>query len=247
MASPQLENGYVKIANELLDSLINYRMAGEQMQCFLFILRKTYGWGKKQDAISLSQFVKATGIKKQNVTRALNNLSSKKIITVINNDYETGKVYEINKDYNQWQALSKKITLSKMITPVIKNDYKSLSILSTTKETTKETIKDSKKNKCPHKEIVELWNNKMVPLGSPKITVWAKDRQTHLQARWDESEERQNIKWWDGLFEFISKQPYFMGKIEPGPGYDKPFRLTLARAVQSSNQLGVIVETGKLK
>ena len=60
MASPQLENGYTRIANEIMNALIKYRIAGEQMQCLLHIIRQTYGWGRKSDKISITQFEKAT-------------------------------------------------------------------------------------------------------------------------------------------------------------------------------------------
>lgn len=111
------------------------------------------------------------------------------------------------------------------------------------------TVKKVKKEKetCPHNEIVKLWNEKMVPLGSPRIQVWNDDRKKHLKARWDEVEERQNLDWWKRLFEFISKQDFLMGRIEPGSKYSKPFKLTFVRAIQSSNQLATITETGKIK
>jgi phage replication O-like protein O len=64
MNSPQLENGYTRIANELLDALIRYRIPGEERQVLDVIIRKTYAYGKKEDRISLSQFHDMTRIKK---------------------------------------------------------------------------------------------------------------------------------------------------------------------------------------
>jgi phage replication O-like protein O len=106
------------------------------------ILRKTYGWHKKQDRISLSQFSQLTGLKRQNVLRAINNLSSKKIIGVIKNDVSQINIYNINKDFDEWQPLPKKITLSsKKITTVINIDNRVSSKKIHTKEKiTKETI-----------------------------------------------------------------------------------------------------------
>lgn len=121
--SPQLENGYVKIANELLEALIRYRIPGEQRQCFDFIIRKTYGFNKKEDQISNSQFVEATGLRPANVSRATKALSDKKLVIKTDNGRATS--YRINKYYVEWKVLSKVITkpkLSKVITPVIKND-----------------------------------------------------------------------------------------------------------------------------
>ena len=53
---PQLENGYTKIANELLEAIAAIRIPGEAMQVLLVIIRKTYGYCKKKDAISISLF-----------------------------------------------------------------------------------------------------------------------------------------------------------------------------------------------
>jgi phage replication O-like protein O len=82
MANPQKENGYTVIANEILEALMRIRLSGEEWKCLLVILRKTYGWNKKEDKISLSQFVLMTGMKKQSVHRALKKLSSKNISSV---------------------------------------------------------------------------------------------------------------------------------------------------------------------
>ena len=141
MANPQKENGYTAIANEIMEFLCHYRIPGEERQIFDTIVRKTYGFNKCEDIISLSQFVEATGIKKPNVVGAINSLLSKKIIVVIQKDNEAAKVYKINKNYEQWKSLSKKITLSKRITSVIQTDNASLSKRIPTKDnTTKDTI-----------------------------------------------------------------------------------------------------------
>lgn len=110
MANPQKENGYTPIANDIMDALCKIRISGEEWQCLGFILRKTYGWNKTKDKISLSQFNQATDIKKQNVCRALNRLLSKKIITVIKKDNGITE-YALQKDFDLWEPLSKKKTL----------------------------------------------------------------------------------------------------------------------------------------
>lgn len=69
-----------------MDALCRIRIPGEEMQVLNVILRKTYGWNKCEDAISLSQFVEMTMIKKPNVVRAIQGLLSKKIISVIEKD-----------------------------------------------------------------------------------------------------------------------------------------------------------------
>ena len=110
MASPQLENGHIKIANELWDALMHYRLAGEQMQVLMVIFRQTYGWNKKDDAISLSQFVEKTGIKKPAVVRALRKLQEKRLIIVNKKVNSVALTYSIHKNFQKWKSLTKKLT-----------------------------------------------------------------------------------------------------------------------------------------
>jgi len=141
MANPQLENGHIKIANDIWDALAKIRISGEEWQVLNVILRKTYGWNKKQDHISLSQFVLATGLKKPNIVRARQKLLSKKII-VIKKDNQLNVIYRFNKDFDSWKPLSKKIT-------VIKKDNTSLS----KKIPTKDTVQKTKRKKIGKKKM----------------------------------------------------------------------------------------------
>lgn len=148
MAKPQLEKGYTRIANEILEALGRIRISGEATQVLNVILRKTYGFGKKQDRISLSQFILATGMKKPTVCRAINKLLSMEIIIKIDN--ELGEIYCIQKDFDEWKPLAKKITLAKKIITVIKKDNSSLSKKIHTKETTtKETLTKERSGTSP--------------------------------------------------------------------------------------------------
>ena len=110
MASPQKEDGYTAIANEIMEALVNYRIPGEQMQCLLFILRKTYGFNKKWDAIANSQLVRATGLKKQHVYRAIKGLIDKNIVT--KKGYNPAISYCFNKNYKTWKVSPKKVTVT---------------------------------------------------------------------------------------------------------------------------------------
>jgi phage replication O-like protein O len=142
MNNPQIENGHLDLANEIVEKLFSYRISGEEYQVLWVILRKTYGWHKKEDRISFSQFAKLTGLKRPTVARAIRKLLSKKIIDVIKNDNSNINTYRFNKHFEQWGVLSKKImVLSKKIRGVIKNDKRVLSKMIHTKENnTKETI-----------------------------------------------------------------------------------------------------------
>ena len=77
MSSPQVENGHTRLANEIMEALCRFRIPGVERQVLDAILRKTYGWHKKKDAISLSQFVQMTGISKSHIIHALKSLQEK--------------------------------------------------------------------------------------------------------------------------------------------------------------------------
>ena len=158
MASPQLEDGYVQIANEIWEQLARIRIPGESMQVLLVIIRKTYGFHKKEDWISLSQFVESTGINKQNISRAISKLSSMNLINVIKKDNDYHARYCFNKNYDTWKPLSKKIKT------FIKKDKEPLSKKITTKyNSTKDNITKNIMGK----------NHRFVPPKPDEVTLFA--------------------------------------------------------------------------
>ena len=80
MTSPQKENGYTAIAHEILEQLVKTALLGSELRIILFILRKTYGFQKKEDRISLTQFEKGTGLSRPTVVKTLKNLISRNIL-----------------------------------------------------------------------------------------------------------------------------------------------------------------------
>ena len=112
MSSPQRENGYTAIANEIMEALIKYPIPGTQMQCLLLILRKTYGYNKKTDAISLSQFEDFTKLDRRHIHRAIGELQKKNIIKVQKRSAKDGtkitSTYRLNKIYTSWVFVPKK-------------------------------------------------------------------------------------------------------------------------------------------
>ena len=106
MASPQTENGYTMIANELFDALIRVPIGNSNAQVLYAIIRKTYGWHKREDKISISQLCKATNCSRRTVIYALQNLEAKRII-IIKRSKKSGAENDINnislnKNYQQW-------------------------------------------------------------------------------------------------------------------------------------------------
>lgn len=147
--TPQLEDGYTKIANEIVEVFCHYRLSGEEWLVLWAIIRKTYGWKKKSDNIALKTFADMTKLKRQTAQRALNNLVEKKVISVIKNDDRKPNNYAFNKVFSTWKLSSKKITVkklsSKMITPVIKNDVSSVINIEALKRKERNYIKENQR------------------------------------------------------------------------------------------------------
>jgi phage replication O-like protein O len=110
MANPQAENGHIDIANEIAEALMKVNLSPYESRVLWFVFRKTYGWNKKEDWISLSQFSKEIGIDRRLVHRAIKALSYKKMI-VIRRDDRGNPTYGFQKDYEKWELSSKKMTV----------------------------------------------------------------------------------------------------------------------------------------
>jgi phage replication O-like protein O len=124
-----------------MDALCRIRIPGEERQVLDCIFRKTYGWNKCEDAISLSQFVEMTGLTKPHIIHSIAGLLLKKVIIVAENGNTPAKVYKFNKNYDQWNPLPKKAMLPKMAKSVAENGNASLPKTVPTKDT---NTKDNK-------------------------------------------------------------------------------------------------------
>lgn len=144
MDSPQLEDGYTRIANEILEELAKTQLSGHEWRLVMVIWRQTYGWTKKEDSIALSQFVNRTEMPKARCAEALESLCSRKIIirTVPENRYSQPRIYSFNKHFSGWARVPEKRYTGKAIQGVPENRTQEYRKNGTTKETTKERIKE---------------------------------------------------------------------------------------------------------
>ena len=83
-----------QVPNALVDELMA-EMSGIELKCYLFVVRKTKGWNKEFDAISLTQFIKFTGAGKTAVVDALKKLVDLGLLTKKTGSRNTS-VFSIN-------------------------------------------------------------------------------------------------------------------------------------------------------
>lgn len=164
MASPQKENGYTQIANQLLEALMRAPLRGSEFAMINAIMRKTYGFHKKSDSISIDQLVSMLKLSRRAVIYNLQDLEAKNIIFIkraktgeknlvnvisINKDYDTWLVYEsapqVRKNRGSAKLRKRERGSAKPRQKVVQNLVKDLPSFAPTKETvtkksTKETI-----------------------------------------------------------------------------------------------------------
>lgn len=112
MASPQKETGFTSISNELLEALFKIRLTGVQKDLIFYIIRKTYGFNKKEDRIPLSQFCESLNIVKEQVCRDLKNLEKLNLIIRKKQPNNGITIYAIQKDYSLWITSDTGVTVS---------------------------------------------------------------------------------------------------------------------------------------
>lgn len=101
MASPQKENGYTPIANEILEQLVKLPMNGTQFRTLMVIWRYTYGFSRKEHNLSLSFISDATGCDQRQIQREIKKMAGRKIIIqkIKNGSY---RKISFNKNYDEW-------------------------------------------------------------------------------------------------------------------------------------------------
>ncbi len=147
MASPQKENGYTAIANELLEAIYRAKLNGTQFRIFLAILRFTYGFNRKCHEFSLGFLSDSIGSNKQQVKRELDKLIDLNIIIVVKEaGFNNSRILKINKNYDEWKLKNiqsiKKSTVSELdYSTVSENAYSTVSGLAYQERKYKDNIK----------------------------------------------------------------------------------------------------------
>ncbi|HIF5757869.1 TPA: replication protein [Raoultella ornithinolytica] len=112
-----LDDGFTRIANELLEAVMHAGLSQHQLLVFMAVMRKTYGFNKKSDWVSNEQLSELTGILPHKCSAAKSVLVKRGILT------QTGRVIGINKTVSEWSSLpvkgtEKKPYLKKVTLPV---------------------------------------------------------------------------------------------------------------------------------
>ena len=136
-----LDDGYTRIANELLEAIASADLTARQLKLMLAYVRKTYGFNKKTDRIADEQIALLTGLSRQNVNKAKKELLSMNCLFM--DGYQIG----VNKEVSAWR-FSKCLQVSNLVSKqetkgVFKLETKQVSNPETHKRHSLKTTKDN--------------------------------------------------------------------------------------------------------
>ncbi len=163
MASPQKENGYTPIANEILEQIVKLKLNGTQFRIIMIIWRYTYGFSRKESNMSLTFIAKALSIQKKQVYREINKLIDSKIVTIKKEaSFNSTRHIAFNKDYQVYQLGN-----SPLNRPLSTKETTEQSPNQTTEQSPNQTTKKTKNKKqlgekkiSPHKIVIDYFHNK---------------------------------------------------------------------------------------
>ena len=103
------DGNFTRIHNEIIEQMALGKFTAYEHKCLWFLFRMTYGYRKKEDAISATQWAEGTDINRRNVQRVVDGLVKRKVI--YRKDGSRGRghsaVYGFNKYFEQWQQPEK--------------------------------------------------------------------------------------------------------------------------------------------
>lgn len=157
-----------QVPNAVIDELMA-DMSANALRCYLLITRKTTGWGKESDKISISQFMQTLGVKdKRTVYVALTELINLNLINAIKNNggiTEYSLVQEASEPVTK-NAGTKNVTGNKKCTEPVAENVPTTSNKKCT--STKDNIKNTIQNniyKCQNSHHFDvIWD-----AGLPKV------------------------------------------------------------------------------
>lgn len=110
MTTPQIENGFTMIANELLEAILGGKFSHREQSVIFAIIRKTYGYAKREDDMSAAQIGAMCGVARQHVTSTLNALAGRNVISKRQGRF--GMIIGIQKDHRKWVGAQQMKALS---------------------------------------------------------------------------------------------------------------------------------------
>lgn len=114
-----LDDGYTRIANELLEAFYSSNFTERQFKIIMFVMRKTYGFNKKSDFITNTQIAESIGVHHTHICKSKIDLIDRNVLIL------DGRKIGINKNLSEW-ILAKSANVSQISKSLAKSANKTL-------------------------------------------------------------------------------------------------------------------------
>jgi hypothetical protein len=213
-----MQRGYVKVWRKIEDS--GLMQMPNTLALFMFLLlnathkdkkvgtttgiielkRGQYISGRKELAARLKQT-------EQQIRTSIDRLVQLQILSVFSTNKYSVYVIENYSKYQDEQESSNQQATNKQPT----DNQQTTTKQECKKERSNTLVLSQADDNCPHQKIIDLYHEKLPMLN--RVKVWNAKRQSQLRTRWKEETSRQNLDYWERLFEFIAESDYLTGKI----------------------------------
>lgn len=229
MANPQLEHGYIRIANELWDEIIRRDFSKRQKDILLFIWRLSYGCQHKHAYIPKMRYFQLCGVSETKIKEELEYLERCRVLIWD----RVNKTFEIEKDYESWY-----VSLVKSWNEEVFNELLALNLSLRTSQNGKENFPKREtdlpkkgNSNFPKRETREALN----PYGS-KVEEGSKDIIKDSIKYKEEEEENQNPFIFFEQNGFGTLSPYIADELNywiDGNFFDEP-EIIIIRAMKEA-------------
>lgn len=108
---PELDDGYLKLANELVEQFVKLKITATQWNILFLVMRETYGYNRKAKDLSVSYIAKAIGSSEFRTKKAVKNLIQRKILIEYSQPTpRASREIGINKYYLEWGSGNASVT-----------------------------------------------------------------------------------------------------------------------------------------
>ena len=228
-----------QVPNAVIDELMA-DMSANALRCYLLITRKTTGWGKESDKISISQFMQTLGVKdKRTVYVALTELINLNLINAIKNNggiTEYSLVQDASEPVTK-NAGTKNVTSNKKCTEPVAENVPATSNKKCT--STKDNIKNNitKENNIDFDLVMDAYND-AVENRLPQIQKMTPARKNAVKTLLKEFDQPtfQNLA--NYFYDFVERaKPFYFGEN------DRNWRANFDYIVKPTTYLKVVEGT----
>lgn len=249
--------GFTRMDNDLYEALIGADLSGRELRVALAIHRLTVGYNVTEARIAASVIADLSGIRREHVSRMICELLRQRVIYRVGGSkgpigFAPVSDWKIDpkecaengtKDSAQSAENGTKVVPFSAHNKYSKDNLAPSELVDAERQPeqaeliAKPARQESKIASCPHQAIVDLYHEILPEL--PRVALFNKTRQQHLQARWRESDVHRDLEFWRDYFAAVKSSKFLMGNV-PARNGNRPFRASFDWLICPTNFVKVV-------